>query len=220
MTALTIACVWTGDKYPLTYVKRLRNMVHRNLEGPFRFICLTDHKITPVVAGVEFVDISLLKLPGWWAKMALFDPLIRGPGRCVYFDLDTVVVSSLQPLADYSGDFAICQNFTRLAGNTKWPCDYGSCVMSFPDDWGSVIYSRFINNAPAMMRRCPRGDQQAIEQLYKGAVYLQDVCPPGFFVGRRDFSHGELPPGASVMIFAGKNKPQGSTLWWVRDHWK
>lgn len=213
---ITVACVWVGNKYPVEYVEKLARMVARHLSRPHRFVCLTDNDA--VVAGVEFVNIAELGLREWWAKMALFSPEIRGAGRCVYLDLDTVIVGSIDPLADYSGEFAICENFTRLAGNKGWPCAYGSCVMVLPDGWGADLFERFMRNRNNYIATCPRGDQQAIEKLHPNAVYLQAVLPAGFFVNRREFTD-EIPKGAALMIFAGKKKPHTERHKWIGEAW-
>jgi hypothetical protein len=214
---ITIACVRVGTAYGVEYVERLLNMVHRHLPVPFRFICLTDQP--EQVPGVHMIGIGHRGLHGWWAKMSLFDSELRGPGRCLYFDLDTVIVDDLMPLAEWEGHFAICENFTKLAGHKKWPCNYGSCVMSFASGFGLDIYRRFAADPAGWIRKCPRGDQQAIEALYPGATYLQDVTPRGYFVGRRDFTNSK-PKGAAVMVFAGKHKPHNTPHRWLKEAWR
>src|SRR3546814_6635115 len=77
-----------------------------------------------------------------WGKMALFSTALRGAGRWVYLDLDTVVAGDLAPLAGWdAGPFGLCANFTRLAGHSAWPCRYGSCVMSLAEGWGDSVRS-------------------------------------------------------------------------------
>jgi hypothetical protein len=153
-------------------------------------------------------DVRTTK-PGWWAKLDLFDPAKRPPGRCLYFDLDTVIVNSLDPLAALDVDFGVCANFTR-AVNPKYPCRYGSCVMTFADGWGSP----FVN-----YERSRYGDQYAIEQAYPDAALLQDELPDGYFVGRREFSE-RVPDGAAIMVFAGAVKPCNTKLKWVEENWR
>lgn len=209
---ITIACVWTGDKYSFTYVERLKNMIDKYLKYD-RFICLTDNKIQ--YDGIEMIKVK--GLPGWWAKLALFNPDIRGDGRCIFFDLDTVIIDDLTPILQYEGPFAICRNFAK-AKRPEYICNYGSCVMSFEHGFGREIYDQFIDKKKKFIRKCRYGDQQAIEQLYPNADYIQDFCPPGFFVGYREFT--EQKPDGSIMIFAGKHKPDNSELDWVLQSWK
>lgn len=214
----TIACVRVGPAYPVHYVERLRNMARRYAGREVRVICLTDRpQETP--EGVEAVDVAACRLPAWWSKMLLLDPAIRGDGRCIYFDLDTVICGDLSPLLDLEIDFGICANFARLAGAVHWPCRYGSCVMSFGHGWGFEQFSKFWPIRNEIMAECGRyGDQMAYEQIVPDAPILQDLLPDGFFLNKRDFANG--PEGASVLIFGGAHRPHNSPHQWVRSLWK
>ena len=37
-----IVCMKWGPKYPAEYANKLYGMVRRNIQGPIRFVCLTD----------------------------------------------------------------------------------------------------------------------------------------------------------------------------------
>lgn len=218
---ITVACVWTGTKYGAEYVYRLRNMVRRNLSVSHRFVCFTD-RAGDVPDGIEPVDVSEFSLPGWWAKMCLFRADLRGPGRTIYLDLDTVIVGSLDPLAEYAGGFAVCENFTRLAGHPTWPCRYGSCVMSFPDGLGGDIWDAFWSDRAKLMAENESGDQQVIEKLAPDATYLQSVMPPRFFLNKRDLpQHRSNPPqGTAVVVFGGSQRPHNCEIPWVQEAWR
>lgn len=218
MSHITYACVWIGERYGKQYVENLRNMLMRHSKGyRVRIICLTDRD--EKVEGVDMIDVKKYRLEGWWPKMILFDPRVRGRGDCLYFDLDTVVVDRLRPLIELETRFGICANFTRRSGSINHPCGYGSCVMKFGDGFGLDIWDAFADNGVNMMTACGNyGDQMAIERLHPGATLLQDVMPPGFFVGRREFTD-RVPERASVMIFAGPEKPHTSKHAWVKEHW-
>lgn len=213
---ITFALLRWGEAYSLDYVTRLRNMINRHYGGPKRIICLTD-KPTPI-DGVDMVDVAAYGLPKWWSKMLLFDPSIRG-GNCVYFDLDTVILKDLTPLVAFREPFAICENFTRLAGHTRWPCRYGSCVMRFDATFGLHVFEAFLRNREKLMAEgVSYGDQYIIEKLVPHALLLQDHLPSGFFQGYRTFTSDA--PSATVAIFAGRNKPHNSPFEWVRKEWK
>lgn len=214
---LTVVCVKVGEKYGWGYVTRLRNMVARHLPEAHRFVCLTDSPIDDV--DVEQIDVSTRLLPGWWAKMNLFDRRLMPSGRLLFFDLDTVIVGDLTPLAKWPGTFGICENFTRLAGNLSWPCRYGSCVMSLAPDFGEVVWRAFDRDPGGWMQRCPKGDQQAIEAIYPDARFLQPDLPPGYFLGYRDLTD-KKPDTASVVIFAGRHDPSNTPHEWVRKEWR
>ena len=221
---VTIACVRTGDKYPLYYVERLHRMVSRHLSQPFHFLYLTDaFSNSPVLAPgsrITTVDVASYCLPGWWNKMLLFSPALRGSEYTIYFDLDMVLVGSIDPLLKVLSPFAICENFSRLAGATNW-CQYGSCVMVFQRDWGHGIFEAFWKDRDAVIKRCGnRGDQKAIEDLLgKGAPLLQDILPRGFFLHYKNLKPMQ-PPETCVVVFGGKSTPENCKLWpwkeWVK----
>ncbi|KKK78135.1 hypothetical protein LCGC14_2846620, partial [marine sediment metagenome] len=99
---ITIACVYWKGKfrgreklYSVRWVKRLRNMVSRNLPIPHRFVCLSN-----VEGPCERIPL-LHNWPGYWSKIELFRPGIF-EDRVLYLDLDLVVLESLIPLINYS----------------------------------------------------------------------------------------------------------------------
>jgi hypothetical protein len=195
-------------------------MVAANTSAEHRFICLTDQP--DEVAGVENIDIRAYGLTGWWAKMLLFHPLIRGHGRVVYLDLDTVIVNSLDRLTRWNGDFGICENFTKLAGHATWPCAYGSCVMSFADDWGAFVLEKFLDDKERYMSLAGKyGDQLVIEKLVPWAELLQNKLPRGFFLNKRDLhKYPNHPPfEASLVIFGGSVRPDNCRIEWVKQVW-
>lgn len=215
--------VWVGSKYPVIYVKRLQRMLRRHGDGTF--IVLTDKPQEAAPYCDWTIDVTGIGLTGWWAKMALFSPMVRGwLSRAVYFDLDTVIVDDIRPL-HMDVPFGICANFTVEAGNTKWPCKYGSCCMVFGREvWGSEVWAAFDRDRARIMRECGRyGDQKAIEMLVHPAevTILQHALPPKFFLGYRDLVQyrTEKPPHCSVVVFAGTQKPDNCETAWVKRRW-
>lgn len=104
----TVACVFVRGEYPYTvdYVRRLRDMVIRWSDRPFRFVCLTDQPdIMP--EGVEPIPVQKLRGFAPWTKLELFNPVRQWSGRVLYLDLDTLIVAPLAPIFDADGSFAI-----------------------------------------------------------------------------------------------------------------
>jgi hypothetical protein len=226
---ITVACVRVGRRYSPDYVDRLHRAVERHSGGrPLRFVCLTDQP-DRYGRGVERIDIAGCSLPGWWAKMTLFRRDVRdlwAGERVVYFDLDTVVCGALDPLlsmtfeAEDQHQFAICENFTRRAGNTAWPCRYGSCVMVFGERYGNGVWTAFRDNAEHLMAKHEAyGDQRVIEMFEPSARLLQDWLPPGFMISYRDI---QIPRnnGVSIINFGGRHKPDNCEVGWVTEEWQ
>lgn len=210
-------CVRTGTAYGIEYVENLSRAIGRHCEEESELICLTDQKET--LPGVRFVDISESGLTGWWAKMLLMNPLIRGPGRSVYLDLDTIVLGDLLPLVNVEVDgMGILANLTRRETG-RGPCRYGSAIMVFNHGWGASIWKRFKQHQRWHIGLAgARGDQYTIERLHPSATLLQDVLPHGYVLGRRSLG-GSPPERASIVCLAGPHKPHNSPLEWVRRAW-
>jgi hypothetical protein len=213
-----VACVRTGNLYGPEYVHRLKRAVEKHLPRLHKFVCVTDN-----VGELGDVEMLFTKgLPGWWAKMRVFGLAFNE--RVLYFDLDTVIVGDLSPLADLDVPFGICENFTRLSVNPNWPCRFGSCVMTLAPGFGGDIWEAFRKRRHELMLN-RYGDQKVIEQLcvelrHEPAL-LQHVLPAGYFVGYRDLPrYLEQPPAeASVVVFAGSHKPHNTGCRWARDAW-
>jgi len=214
---MIVACVRTGTKYGSYYVYRLKRAIERYLHRPYRFVCLTDRPQD--ICDIE--TVAAHELPGWWGKMKLFDTSWRTGERVIYFDLDTVICGDLSPIADLNVSFGICANFTRLAGNRDWPCRYGSAVMTIEDGEGRSLWNWFLVDRDAIMARHERhGDQAAIEKFYPQAPFLQNLLPPGFFLGYRDLpKHRTRPKECSVVVFAGSHRPHNTDCIWAREAW-
>lgn len=105
---LTVACLYVRGEYPYTveYLSRLRAMVARWCDRPFRFVCLTDRP-EDMPDGVEPIPVT--KLAGFapWTKLELFNPARQWTGRMLYLDLDTLIVAPLAPIVDFAATFAI-----------------------------------------------------------------------------------------------------------------
>jgi len=222
---LTVACVCTGTKYPWEYVLNLQSMVSRNLSVRHRFICLTDRKDLPTTSKIQFEDISKYSLPGWWAKLILFNSEFRAivsedkSSHWLYFDLDTVILGSINRLAQVKEPFSICQNFHWLRGNKSW-CRFGSCVMTFSPGWGSFVWNNFMNDCDRLMRvHKSTGDQKIVELYYPNAFILQEHVNEGYFLHYKDMS-AQQNSKAKVLIFGGRTKPKNCQHEWVKKYWR
>lgn len=212
---LLIACVRTGEAYPIEHVEKLRNMVRRHLDIDYEIVCLTDQPDR--CEGVIFIDVSVMGLSGWWAKMALFEPSWRQGAKVVYFDLDTVIIASILPIVAVPGEFAILESPVRLTGK-EYPCRYNSSVMVLGAPM-EFVWKRFEDSKPGLMRKHDRfGDQACIEELYPDALLLNKRFP-GCFLNYR-YLTGHKPKGTAVINFGGIMKPAACDIPWVKEAWQ
>ena len=113
MTANILTMKW-GDYYGPHYVNRLYWAVKRNLSRSFRFLCYTDDPtgIVPEVECHPMIDVKYSS--EWtdkrWRKLAVFRKDQSDlEGTCLFLDLDTLIVDSIDSLFDYApGKFCLC----------------------------------------------------------------------------------------------------------------
>jgi hypothetical protein len=193
-----ICCVRTGKKYGDEYVQRLHDGVRRHLPESAkdtRFVCFTNEP----VAGVECEPLPV-DLPKWWSKLGLYalaKPLL-------YFDLDIVILGSLQPVLEWDG-FGTIKN--------PWLKGYNSSVIKLTGNEFHV-WERFVPGVMSAMR----GDQDWLNVAMPDAPTFPVEWFPSWKV-HRCFAMPEPPPKAIAVITHGSPKPHQIADGWLRDHW-
>lgn len=209
---LRVYCVRTGDKFSVDYVHRLRNMVFRNLgDYLFDFICLSD-------APIDGVQCQRTDLRKWWPKVMLFEET-RIP--CLFFDLDTVIVGSIAPLA---GAVLNAQERTLLMLRhfRKDKPGWMSGVMAWRGDW-SFLSAAF--NRDRHVRQFVNGDQQYLTYMLEKTGSRVDAVQSvlgGVYSYKRNLLNGkELPADATVVCFHGRPLPHEVCKYpWMVEHWR
>jgi len=176
------------------YVNRLKLGVTRNLSVPHTFHVMTEADIPQGVTG-------------WWSKLFMFQPG-RFKGRCLFFDLDTVIVGSLDDIAAYDGDFAMVRDWYHPTLKT-------SSVMAWNADKSTGIFERW--EAAVMPQFHPRGDGGFIEAVMPDADVLQDKFP-GQLVSFKASCGNGIPEGARVVAFHGLPRPHHLND--LMTHWR
>lgn len=208
---LTVVCVNAGNYCGRgkQYVETLHDMVNRNLSDKqiYNFVCFTDDP-EPYEDSIEKRPLHG-QLEGWWNKLYLFkkghfhkDDLI------LYLDLDTCVVSGLDSIIKYEGDFAILRDVYRPEG-------LQSSVMLWRGDY-SCIWTEFEKeNFPLI----EGGDQAWIERMNLKPVILQQQFPHQF-VSYKERAQFQIPKDAKVVFFHGHPRPHECLENWVPKIWK
>lgn len=214
---ITVACVeWANylDR-GAEYVAKLKSMVARHLTTPHNFVCLTDDPTRhPDLSYDEYYGLPVPNsswakddfahgLTGWWAKIYLFSPG-RFTGRVLFLDLDTVIVGSLEKLAQSKGIIHL-----KDWGWTK--NDYGSGAMVWDAGEHSEIWTQYNANVPHRFR----GDQD-----YLTALGGWPALPKGLAVSYRYVSKIAPPDGAVAVCFHGTPRCHEVTTGWVPDYWR
>lgn len=191
----------SGGEYKPAHVLALQAQIERY--APFaEFMCLTDM----AVDGVETAPL-LHKWPGWWSKIEVFRPDIRGD--LVYMDLDTVITGSLDDLARVN-ELAMLRDAYRDGKRAKEGLQ--SSVMVLPEAERGPIWDAFTANpALEMARNRAGGDQRFLEQFWlTRAARLQDLLPGQLVSWKVDCKYGVVPPDARLVFFHGQPRPWGT----------
>lgn len=106
---INIVCLKWGDKYSADYVNRLYTMVSRNYNKEFRFYCCTEDS-NGINPKVNIIPLPKYDIEKWWWKLWFFSEKFPITGKCLYFDLDTVIQNDITPLVDYSAN---CPHFVE-----------------------------------------------------------------------------------------------------------
>ena len=239
-----ILCMKWGVKYGPEYVNRLYGMVHRNLQGPFRFICLTD-KADGIRSEVECFPIPALALPAGipergWNKLTTFSADLCDKyglqGSVLFLDVDVVITGALDDFFTHPGSFLIIHDYTR-----PWRITGNSSVYRFEAGAHPDVLDYFRAHF-AEIRQQFRNEQAYLSDFLhrqgKLAYWPKDWCPsfkyhcipswPTNF-----WKPPFVPAGARIVIFHGECNPPDALAGrrnrrlrhiepaaWVADHWR
>lgn len=221
---LDVACVIHGNGYDWHYVENLYASLPRVLSQPTRFHVYTEHdrSVPP-----HMIKHCLETWPGvsgrkrsWWYKMHLFNSQHHA-GPLLYFDLDVVLVRSLDWISSLSLDyFWICRDFRYLQNPALNQAN--SSVMWFDTRRYDWLWQQFEReNITDVTRRFP-GDQDYIQHAIDGRQrrffpdhyfqsYRWQVAEGGWDFGRRrplrPGSGAAISGDCAVIVFHGNPKP-------------
>jgi uncharacterized Rossmann fold enzyme/glycosyltransferase involved in cell wall biosynthesis len=208
---VTVVCLKAGTAYGSQYVNVLRDMLSRNLTAGFpgRFVCITDDP-TGLDEGIEIIPLPD-DLETWWGKLYMFKRGLFADGeRCVFMDLDTLVIGAIEFLAKYAGTFATLRDFyhPQQLGPAIIAWEAGEKNARIWDEWEAQGKPRH-----------PMGDLWWLNTLGVEAEILQDLFP-GKFVSYKADCKPYPPKGAAVVCFHGQPKPENCGQEWVEDVWR
>jgi len=211
---ITVACVLrSGGIYTAEWVAKLQRGVARHLTVPHCFVCLSD-----VDVPCERIPLET-NWPGWWSKIELFRPDLFDD-TVLYFDLDTVIVGSLDAIAAYPHRFTMAHEFYR-------PTLLCSTAMAWRGDWSS-IHSAFaaksgewIAHYDAVLPGGRIGDQAFIEDVIGTADTFRDLFGERSVASYKVHDcQGAPPADAAAVAFHGLPKMHEIRTGWVADAWK
>lgn len=203
----------SGGVYTLEWVAKLQRGVARHLTLPHRFICFSD-------VDVPCERIPLLHdWPGWWSKLEMFRTPIDG--TVLYFDLDTVIVGSLDAIASHPHTFTMAHEFYRPAllcsTAMAWSGDHSYIARTFAND--PVDFAQHYDKMLPSEGRI--GDQAFIEDCVERADTFRDLFGERSIASYKVHNCQDAPPAdAAAVAFHGSPKPHQISDGWVPATWK
>ena len=142
-----------GTLYAADYVNVLYNAISKNLDHPFRFVCMTDNA-SGIIDGVEVLPIPEMDLGanrfafGGWPKLSVFRKDLFGlQGRALFVDLDTVIVGDMTPMFQAPGGVVLIREWRRVVDYFRPRKVNGmTSIFAFTLGGQSQIYNQFMAN--------------------------------------------------------------------------
>jgi hypothetical protein len=246
-----VLCMKWGTLFPPDYVNVLYNACRASISGKFRFVCLTDDA-NGFVEGIEAFPIPDIGLApeewytkGVWPKLALYVSDLHGlKGRCLFIDLDMVIVGGLDEMFEYSAGFVgidVGESW-RPGKEGVYPPELGTGVFAFNLGSQSQILEAFRADVAAAITRF-RNEQDWVAAHADELEYW----PTGWIlsfkrhlrqpIGKDLFLPPKAPPAsAKIVAYHGTPRPidlvpERPGFWdrfphlgrgqvsWVRDYW-
>lgn len=237
---VNVLCMKWGTKYPADYVNRLYSMVARNLNRPFRFVCLTEDAqgFSPEIESFPLPQLKVT-LDGperGWNKLGVFaENLYNLKGKVLCLDLDLIITGGLDDLFDYPGEVLIIKDWIKKDGTGN------SSVYRFEVGAHPEVLAEFEASFEHV-KQYHRNEQEYLSAklMAKNALaYWPDHWCRSFkrhcikawslLVARET----EIPDDARVIVFHGKPDPHNAIVgqsgkWyrrfkpavWITEHWR
>lgn len=246
-----VLCMKWGTLFPPDYVNVLYNACRGAISGRFRFVCLTDDA-QGFQDGIEALPIPDIGLaPGeWytrgvWPKLALYAGDLHGlRGRCLFVDLDMVVMRGLDEMFERPGAFTgidVGEGWRPGREGTR-PPELGTGAFAFDIGSQPQILDAFQADKAGAMARF-RNEQDFVAAHAEGLAFW----PAGWVISFKRWLRQpigldlmlppkEPPDSAKIIAFHGDPRPialvpERTGFWdrfphmghgqvgWVRDYW-
>jgi hypothetical protein len=230
------ACVIYGTAYDWSYVEKLYNMIKRNLSSEIRFHVYTEanRPVPPHMIKHALTEWQVGNpRNAWWYKMQMFNSEHHA-GPLLYFDLDVVIINSIDWIKDSSTDyFWAIHDFKRLY--RPLIRDLNSSIMWWDTAKFNWVWEEFQKHALGDLQKRYRGDQDFLTAIIADkdrrffnvnnvASWRWQCNEGGYnFAKKQPFlpnTPPKIPDTASVLIFHGNPKPADITDSITLAHWK
>lgn len=185
-----------SSEFKPSHVQALKRQIDQ--WAPFAsFECLTD-------VDIPGVDCKPLEKdwPGWWAKMNLFSPTMKGD--FLFMDIDTAIVGPLDDI-ERVDRLTMLRDFYRDGKKLKE--GLGGGLMYLTERAREEPWGYFSKHPVSYMRTYARGEQHLLETYYLGNARRWQDEVPGQVVSWKVHCQNGVPPDARVICFHGQPRP-------------
>ncbi len=231
---LNVICfMWYGDRWArgqidgADYVNRLARGVARHLTLPYRFICFTNDPEgihTPKTGGTchEIRSYVPLSTMGCLPRLQMFSPEARLQGQVLCFDLDSIIVGSLNDLGSYRGDFAV---LSKGAPGQQWKAAGGIVGFNPESEIAREIWRTYSSN-PRHVEKVTGGRERwwYREVTNNNCDRWQTMFPGQALSYKRKIRRrgGNLPKNVRVVYCHSKPRPHEIDVRrepWMKEYW-
>lgn len=200
-----------GDVYTYRYVNACINNIKRHISYNHEIVCLTDNPNG--IVGADRILHMRHNWTKWWGKVELFRPDATKNKHCLFLDLDTVCMKSINDICTLPSGFYGLRDFYAFdvfqTGILKWEVTEKT----------ANIYNSFITED--FSKYSNRGDHEWIGSYQYKKTYLQD-CFPGEIASYKKhmnlLNSGMLTP--TILCFHGNPRPHTLTHNFITEQWK
>ncbi len=216
-------------QYTVEWVDKLYRMVNKNLSTKFKFFCMTNE---------EGFKEKVIRIPfkkpwrGWWAKMELFNLNSSiGCDSLLYLDLDTLIVSSLDPIFSWFDSQKISVAFAKQnaqgredgliwekVGKTRVN-KYNTSTFIFSPGKTTPIFNLFYRKSNYYQSTF-HGDQDFLGYFYPNMITM----PQEWFsrIGFEDYNYNPNRDNKVKVVWCIKYKNDEvlKTHDWIKEVWK
>lgn len=245
---VNIICLKWGKRYPAYYVNELYKGVAKNLNRPFRFLCVTEDSngLLPEIEVTEFPPDpkSNMVWPHIFMKLCILkDGFANLKGPTLFLDIDIIITGPLDKFFEFHpGKNCIIHNWLPAHKQIfrKAPDIGNSSVFRFEAGSSQYIFDTYMERKFDAEKRSLFPTEQAFltyamkEKYYWPADWVRSfkrhcrrifplnyLLPPKFCAEASIIAfHGNPDPDQALAGFKGK-KPHHFTkpAEWIRNYW-
>lgn len=162
---VNFVCVLWDNKHTNHSVKKLYNMIQKNLTIDHKFYCFTDQIKNQTNNDIIFKKFPKNGFKGWWNKLQLFNPEIKLEGVNIFFDLNLIISKNIDHFATYGEDesFCVLPNFN-------------SNIIKWNNKTAYIIWEEYMNNHFSLLHMNHSDDRASIiwEQYGNKSKYFSE----------------------------------------------